>query len=120
MINATQITGIRAVNTEDRYAAFFPSTLLSDLAKAGRRLFLQRCNTCHQGPGGNGGNLSQRPFVILQTHARYNADYLKEMIINPKQFYPETHMPSHTDFDDQDLENLVQFLVEVPIRNKGL
>lgn len=114
MINATQIKGIRAVNTNQIYAAFFPESSLSEGAQAGRKLFLQRCNNCHQGPGGNGGNVSQRPFVILQIHARFNTDYLKQMIVNPKQFYPETHMPKHEDLSDDQLEALVAFLAEVP------
>ena len=120
MISATQMNGIRATNTAERYAPFYsePMRKLSPLAQAGRDLFLQRCNVCHQGPGNVGGNVSQRPFMVLQSHASYNEDYLRKMIVNPKQFYPETIMPNHADFDDLKLSKLVAYLKETAVLMK--
>ncbi|WPJ94305.1 hypothetical protein SH580_12750 [Coraliomargarita algicola] len=114
MISATQMNGIRATNTAERYAPFYKSPMdqLSPMAQAGRDLFLQRCNVCHEGPGGVGGNVSQRPLIVLQGHAVYNEDYLRKMITNPKQFYPETIMPNHEDFDDLKFAKIVTYLKE--------
>lgn len=115
MIAATQITGLKAVNTAKRYAPFFTETLeknLSTTAKEGRRLFLQRCNTCHLGPGQVGGNTSERPFVILQTHATYNEAYFRGVVENPKTVFPETVMPNHPDFEEEQYAAVIAFLKE--------
>ena len=114
MIAATQITGIRASNTEQRYKPFYSGSLeeISDLAQTGRKLFLQRCNSCHKGPGDVGGNVSGRPFPVLRAHAQYNADYFERIVMNPKQFFPETSMPKHEDFEKADLEALIAFISE--------
>lgn len=114
MIAATQISGIRAVNTADRYAPFFESPMdqLSELAVHGRTLFMQRCNGCHKGPGNVGGNVANRPFAVLHAHAKLNADYFKRVVVDPKQFYPNTAMPKHSDFNDASLEALVAFFRE--------
>ncbi len=114
MVSATQMNGIKAVNTAERYAPFYdaPMNQLSTLAQGGRELFMQRCNVCHQGPGGVGGNVSQRPLMVLQGHAVYNEDYLRKMIVNPKNFYPNTIMPNHADFDDLKLAKIAAYLKE--------
>jgi cytochrome c2 len=114
MIAATQITGIRASNTAARYEPFYSGSLeeVSDRAFAGRKLYLQRCNSCHKGPGDVGGNVSERPFPVLQAHAQYNAAYFERVVINPKQFFPETSMPKHEDFEKADIEALIAFLSE--------
>ncbi|MEM7674347.1 MAG: cytochrome c [Verrucomicrobiota bacterium] len=95
MISATQMSGIRAVNTFERYEPYFepPMDTLSPLAQEGRALFLQRCSTCHRGPGSVGGNVSERPFIILQTHAMHNPEYLKSVVKDPKVVFPGTIMP---------------------------
>ncbi|MEM9160363.1 MAG: hypothetical protein AAGB46_15060 [Verrucomicrobiota bacterium] len=114
MISATQMSGIRAVNTEIRYRPFFgaPMDQLSELAQEGRSLFLQRCNNCHQGPGETGGNTSQRPFQILQLHASFNEAHLRKVVTNPKEVFPETIMPPHPDFEDSHFEQLIAYLKE--------
>jgi mono/diheme cytochrome c family protein len=114
MISATQMKGIKAVNTAERYAPFYdaPMDQLSLQAKEGRELFLQRCSVCHQGPGGVGGNVSERPLAVLQAHATYNEAYMRKMIVNPKQFYPDTIMPNHEDFDDAKLSRITAYLKE--------
>lgn len=120
MVSTTQMSGIRASNTAERYAPFFdaPMDQLSPLAQAGRDLFLQRCNVCHQGPGDVGGNVSQRPLIVLQGHANYNEDYMRKMITNPKQFYPNTIMPNHEDFDDEKFAKITAFLKETSVLMK--
>lgn len=114
MISATQMKGIKAVNTAERYAPFYdaPMDQLSLQAKEGRELFIQRCSVCHQGPGGVGGNVSERPLAVLQAHATYNEAYMRKMIVNPKQFYPDTIMPNHEDFDDAKLSRITAYLKE--------
>ena len=114
MISATQMSGIRAVNTGERYEPYFGGKMeqLSELAQAGRDLFLQRCSTCHQGPGGVGGNVSERPFLILQTHALYNAGYFKQVVADPKRVFPGTIMPRHSDLEAIHYERLLAFIRE--------
>jgi cytochrome c2 len=111
-IDATQIVEIRAVNTAERYAPFYAGALakLSPAADAGRKLFLRECNVCHQGPGGVGGNVSQRPLAVLEVHATVNADYFRKFVRNPKQFMPQTMMPKHEAFTDEMLDQLIAFL----------
>ena len=111
MIAATQIKGIRAVNTQERYATTF-ATMHSPIGQQGRDLFLQRCNGCHLGPGGVGGNVALRPFEVLQGHANYNQDYFKSMVVDPDQFFPGTAMPGNPDFELADLDALITFLQE--------
>jgi mono/diheme cytochrome c family protein len=100
--DATQVVELRAVNSGERYAPFYagPLARLTPAAAEGRKLFLRECNNCHQGPAGVGGNTSQRPFTLLQTHAALNADYFRTFVRNPKQFYPQTVMPAHPYFMD--------------------
>ena len=114
MISATQMSGIRAVNTTERYGPYFDASMddLSELGQAGRDLFLQRCSTCHQGPGGVGGNVSERPFVILQTHALYNAGYFRQVVADPKKVFPGTIMPRHEDLEAIHYEQLLAFIKE--------
>lgn len=114
MISATQVVELAAANEAERYRPFFagPNAALSKTAQAGRTLFLANCNSCHQGPGGTGGNVSQRPFAVLQTHAKFNADYFRRMVTDPKQFYPETIMPRHPQFTAEDFAALIAFLSE--------
>ncbi len=112
MISATQIAEIVAATEKDRYAPFYAGALaeLEGDAAAGRTLFLARCNVCHQGPGETGGNVSQRPFMLLQVHATLNADYFKAMVRDPKKFYPGTIMPRHPDLTAANLNELIAFL----------
>lgn len=114
MHDATQIVEIRAVNTLQRYAPFYAGPLekLSPQADDGRTLFLRQCNNCHQGPGQIGGNVSQRPFTLLQIHATLNADYFRRFVRDPKKFIPNTMMPRHEDFTDDMLAQLIAFLSE--------
>lgn len=115
--DATQVVEIIAVNEAEHFAPFFsgPQASLSPIAAEGRRLFMANCITCHQGPGGVGGNLSRRPFMILQTHASYNADYFRKFVANAKQFMPETIMPPHSQFTDADFRALIAYLKAIPI-----
>jgi len=111
MIGATQITGIRATSVAERYATLL-SLELSEPAQTGRALFLQRCNNCHRGPGGAGGNSSGRPFAALSGLARYSSEYFRRLVSNAKAFYPDTSMPPHTDFGDDEFAALTAFFTE--------
>lgn len=115
--DATQVVEIVAVNEARHFTPFFSGLLASPspTVSEGRRLFLANCITCHQGPGGVGGNLSRRPFILLQTHARYNAGYFRGFVANPRQFMPETIMPPHPQFTDADFEALIAFLGTLPL-----
>ncbi len=112
MISATQIVELGVAREATRYAPFHegPLATLDGLAAQGRALFLARCNNCHQGPGEVGGNTSQRPLAILQVHAQHNPDHFRNMVADPKQFYPETIMPRHPEFTDEHFAQLIAFL----------
>ncbi len=112
--DATQIVEIRAVNMRERYAPFYSGPLahLSPEASEGRKLFIKECNMCHPGPQGVGGNTSQRPIAVLEVHATLNAAYFRRMVTNPKQFFPQTVMPTHEYFTPQMMSQLVAFLTE--------
>jgi len=112
MIAATQIIAIRATSVAARYGAMLDAEL-SEPAQAGRALFLQRCNTCHQGPGGAGGNSSARPFALLTALATNSPDYFRRLVTNAKAFYPDTSMPAHGDFGDGEFEALLAFFGEM-------
>lgn len=114
MISATQVVEIRAVNVKQHFAPFYAGPLgkLSTAADAGRKIFIRECNNCHQGPGGVGGNTSQRPLLLLQTHAALNEDFFRRMVRRPKDFYPNTVMPPHEHFGDATFVPLIAFLKE--------
>ncbi|MEM9743863.1 MAG: cytochrome c [Pseudomonadota bacterium] len=111
MIAATQITKVRATSVAKRYGAMLDLEL-SAQAQIGRSLFLQRCNTCHRGIGGAGGNSSARPFAVLTALATANPTYFRQLVANPKQIYPDTSMPAHADFGAAEYAALIAFLSE--------
>jgi cytochrome c2 len=110
--DATQIIELRAVNLAAHFAPFYQPKLaaLSPPAQEGRKLFIRECNNCHQGPDLTGGNVSQRPFSLLQVHAALNTAYFRSFVRNPRQFYPNTVMPTHAYFTEPMMDNLIAFL----------
>jgi cytochrome c2 len=114
MISATQVIEIRAMNVSRHYAPFHAGALgqLSPQADAGRKIFIRACNNCHQGPGGVGGNTSQRPLAVLQAHATANEDYFRKLVRKPKDFFPNTVMPPHPHFGEEMFGHLIAFLRE--------
>jgi mono/diheme cytochrome c family protein len=116
MANSTQVVEIIAVRQSEYFAAYAEGPLAapSPLVAEGRRLFLANCVTCHQGPGNVGGNLSRRPFMILQTHAAYNAPYFRSFVANPKSLMPDTIMPPHPQFSSADYDALIAFITALP------
>jgi cytochrome c2 len=114
MISATQVIEFRAMNVGRHYAPFRAGALaqLGPQADAGRKLFIRACNNCHQGPGGVGGNTSQRPLAVLQAHATTNADYFRKLVRKPKDFFPNTVMPPHPHFGEEQFSALIAFLRE--------
>jgi|GEM_PF-140877 len=114
MISATQVVEIRAIEVARHYAPFYEGSLAKLTAEAveGRKLFIQECNNCHQGPGGVGGNTSQRPLLLLQTHATLNAEYFRKLVRRPKDFFPDTVMPPHEHYGEETFRPLISFLKE--------
>jgi cytochrome c2 len=114
MISATQLVEIRAVNVQQHYAPFYDGVLatLGEKAAVGRKIFIRECNNCHEGPGGVGGNTSQRPLMLLQTHAALNEDFFRKMVRRPKDIYPNTVMPPHEYFTEETFTALIAFLRE--------
>ena len=116
LADSTQVIELIAVKQADYFAPLYSGALAtpSPLVSEGRRLFLANCINCHQGPGGVGGNLSRRPYMILQTHANYNADYIRQFVANPKKFMPETIMPAHPKFTSADYDAMIAFFKATP------
>ncbi len=114
MISATQLIEVRAINVARHYAPLYeaPPIPLGETAATGRKIFLRHCNNCHQGPGGVGGNTSQRPLGVLQAHATFNADFFRKIVRRPKDVYPDTVMPPHPHFDEAAYVALIAFLRE--------
>lgn len=114
MISATQLVEVRAIHVARHYAPFYagPLAALGEPAAAGRALFLRHCNNCHQGPGGVGGNTSQRPLAVLQAHAEFNGEFFRKIVRRPKDVYPDTVMPPHPQFDEAAFVALIAFLRE--------
>ncbi len=112
MISASQVVAIEATTWAARYAPYHagPLARLDDLAARGRALFLRACHTCHEGPGGVGGNLSLRPFHVLQTHATVNQAYFRFVVEDASRAYPETVMPKYPDLTPEQFAALEAFL----------
>jgi cytochrome c2 len=88
---------------------------LSESAASGRQLWLNNCMSCHTwGQGGPGGDLSNRTSQILSIHAKYNKQYFHDFIKDPHVTMPDAKMPKHPHYDDETIENIRQFLLQVP------
>ncbi len=116
MADSTQVVEILAVNEKAHFAPYFSGPLENppEPVAEGRALFMRNCMTCHEGPGGIGGNLSRRPFMILQIHAAHNAPYLRQFVSNPTSVMPATIMPPHSWFEDRHFDALIAFLTALP------
>lgn len=95
------------------YTAAFAD--LSHEALEGRELWLNNCMSCHawdqEGPG---GNLSNRTAKIVSMHAKYNKKYFYDFIRDPSVMIPDVKMPKHPHYDDGKIENIRQFLLNIP------
>jgi cytochrome c2 len=84
-------------------------------AASGRGLWMNNCMSCHVwDEAGVGGNLSNRNAKLLAMHARFNKDYFSNMIKNPQAMIPDIKMPKHPHYSDEQIENIRQFLLEIP------
>lgn len=112
--DANQIVEIRGAVARDRYAPFYRDKLssLSGPAGAGRKIFLQECNNCHQGPGQVGGNVSHRSFGLLCAQATFNPDYFMSFVRNPAKYVPDTVMSPYDQMSRDWMDQLVAFLRE--------
>jgi len=102
---------------EDLVGALYrdPFENLGVQAASGRGLWMNNCMSCHVwGEAGVGGNLSNRNAKLLAMHARFNKDYFSNMIKNPQAMIPDIKMPKHPHYSDEQIENIRQFLLEVP------
>ncbi|WP_324726113.1 c-type cytochrome [Actomonas aquatica] len=104
---------IKFVNEDEALAPAFAGEWsdVSELAAAGRTIWVNSCSSCHPGPGGLvGGNKSQRPFPVLQAHAKYNTDYFRKYVRDPKSLVPSATMEPHPHYTDAQLDALVAFI----------
>lgn len=82
-------------------------------AKSGMAIYANSCASCHRtGNGFLGGTLSTRTLPILAAFASSSISYFRGMLENPQKTNPTaTKMPSYAHYSDDQVANLVQFLV---------
>jgi cytochrome c2 len=92
-----------------------PLNVLSEDAMAGREIWMNNCMSCHSwGAEGPGGNLSNRIVKIVATHAKYNKKYFHDFVKDPQLTMPESKMPKHPHYNNETIEQIRQFLTNVP------
>lgn len=108
---------IEVANFAERYRDAFTGkwAALSARAEAGREIWINSCASCHHGPGTTfGGTKSDRPFEVLSAHAGYNAAYFKKYVRAPKTAMPGATMEAHPHYTDEQLAELIAFIVAEP------
>jgi cytochrome c2 len=92
-----------------------PFDALNEQAVAGRELWLNNCMSCHSWvPDGPGGNLSTRNIKLVSIHAKYNQKYFHDFVQDPQVTMPDSKMPKHPHYSDETIEQIRQFLINVP------
>ena len=84
---------------------------LSEPAHTGRKIWINSCASCHQGPSdGIGGHKAVRPWEVLAVHARHNESYFINYTRDPKSINPAGLMEPHPQYSDEQMAALVAFL----------
>jgi cytochrome c2 len=92
-----------------------PFDALGEQAVAGRELWMNNCMSCHSWvPEGPGGNLSTRNVKLVSIHAKYNQKYFHDFVQDPQVTMPDSKMPKHPHYSDETIEQIRQFLINVP------
>jgi len=112
-VDPTQVIEIVASNYDGYLKPWFTGKYadLGPMAADGRKIFLNNCASCHQGPGGEvGGHVSTRPWEVLTAHATYNQKYFVDYVRNPQKYIPDVVMPKHESFTSDMFDKLIAFL----------
>ena len=99
-----------------RYAEAFAPLLalnLSEPARQGREVWLQRCVSCHEGPPGTvGGTKAARRFALLSAQAAGAPDFFLRYVKNPRSINPAATMEANESLDVGLIEAVRRFLAE--------
>lgn len=81
----------------------------SDAAvQAGYRIAQQNCFRCHNA-GSEGGQKSQRPWLVLSAWATASPEFLTAYVRDPKSKNPSAQMPGNPDYDDSTMHALIAY-----------
>jgi hypothetical protein len=79
----------------------------------GQRLALRECLSCHFHED-VGGTMSARPWIILATWAKADANYFRKYVLAPRSVQPASKMPGFPDFNGEALDALVSYFRQFP------
>jgi mono/diheme cytochrome c family protein len=76
--------------------------------QAGYRIAQQNCFRCHNA-GSEGGQKSQRPWLVLSAWATASPEFLTAYVRDPKSKNPSAQMPGNPDYDDSTMHALIAY-----------
>ena len=76
--------------------------------QAGYRIAQQNCFRCHNA-GREGGQKSQRPWLVLSAWATASPDFFTAYVRDPKTKNPESQMPGNPGYDDSTMGALIAY-----------
>jgi hypothetical protein len=108
------VTTLEIASFTERYRPIFTGrwASLSAAARDGRDIWINSCACCHKGPGGKfGGTKANRPFEVLAAYAGYDRAFFTKYVRDPKSLVPCAKMEPHPNYTDEDLADLIAFIV---------
>ena len=101
------------------FSSLYPpkTTTPSDpVVDQGRNIWINSCNSCHQGPDQRiGGTKAGFPLAVLQAQALYNQAYFRLYIRDPRKASPSSKMEPHPHYTDAQLDALTAFLRSIKL-----
>lgn len=76
--------------------------------QAGYRIAQQNCFRCHNS-GSEGGQKSQRPWLVLSAWATASPDFFTRYVRDPKSKNPASQMPANPGYDDSTMRALIAY-----------
>jgi len=76
--------------------------------QAGYRIARQNCFRCHNA-GAEGGQKSQRPWLVLSAWATASPDFFMAYVRDPKTKNPSSQMPGNPGYDDSTMRALIAY-----------
>lgn len=107
------VNQLRLVNRRQALASLRegPWSRLSARALRGHEIWVNSCASCHLGPGNQvGGNKANRPFGIIEAHARHNADYFARYVRTPQEAFPGATMTAHPHYSDDQIAEIIAYV----------
>ena len=105
--------GVVRIELRDEHTVFgaiFPrgSLAATPMVKAGYRIAQQNCFRCHN-MGGEGGQKSGTPWLVLSAWAAASPDYFAAYVRNPQTRNPHAQMPGNSGYDDVTINALAAY-----------